>query len=269
MSKIVLIIPNRFSSTRLFGKALLPICGKPAMQWIVERIIPHSKFVHNFVIALTDNKLDDEIIGFCWRNNYDYMRGSEYDVLDRYVKAAEYTKADIIVDITPDCPLVDSRHVDHLVSTLIDKDLDYVSNDVINRFLPDGCDIQVCKVAALKTTSSLITDRNYRMNGTWNIPTCGDHLFDQAINEGLQDKPIYLPNFRIKHIKGDPKYYLPQLGLTLDTKEDYIVLRAIFNEMLAYGTNFKVEDAIDWVLTHPDILEINNNVKRNIPGSGK
>lgn len=267
---IVLILFNRIGSSRLFGKAFLPIYGKNAMQWIIDRVYNNSIYINKCTIATTTNSLDNEIIIYCKTNNLDYYRGNEYDVFDRLFKTAKISNADIIVDLTSDCPLVDYHHVDSLISTLIYENLDYISNDVIDRSWPDGLDIQCYTMNALEQTYKYKSylKKEYRMNGGWNIPTLQQHL-DEYIQENLTSI-IPVPNFKIKHIKAPDKYNHPEIGITLDTKEDYNLLRTIFAYFIPReGINFKAENVIDWLLNHPEILEINKKIQRNIPGNGK
>jgi len=141
MKRIIATIEARMTSSRLPGKVLMDFCGKPSLQHIVERL-RKSQCVSDVVVATTVNDEDDPIIELCRTIGCKYYRGSELDVLDRVLKTAQSVGGDIIVEITGDCPLVDFRHVDFLVSTLIDGNYDYASNTIIRSF-PDGIDVQV------------------------------------------------------------------------------------------------------------------------------
>lgn len=150
--KVAAIITARMGSTRLPGKALLPLAGKPVLWWIAARIL-HCRYVDDIIIATTNHKANDPIAD----NHYlpfgsraFQYNGEEDDVIGRVLACAKWAKANIIVDITEGCPpLVDPRHIDYLVNKLKKGDYDYISN-CSHRTWPDGFDIQVYKTEALE-----------------------------------------------------------------------------------------------------------------------
>src|SRR5690349_1171001 len=101
--KTEIYVQARMGSTRLPGKVMLPIVGKPALQLLIERLRRVSE-VDAVVILTTINRVDDQIVSFCKEKGIDCLRGSEEDVLSRYYDAAEQRKPDAIVRITSDCP---------------------------------------------------------------------------------------------------------------------------------------------------------------------
>lgn len=259
--KTVAVIQARMGSSRLPGKVMLPLVGsQPVLGVIVDRLRA-ARRLDAVVVATSRKQADAEITKWCAMNRVDSFCGSEDDVLDRVYQAALATRADSVVDITADCPLVDPRHVDRLVGELagdrrgIQGDAcegspDYVSN-CFYRDWPDGLDVQCYTVDALERAWR--NPKAIREHVGWNIP----HLSESAGEEFLVRQPL-----------APPKYHLPEWGLTLDEPDDYRLLRTVFTEMvLRYGDAlFPAEAAINWLRENPDILAINAGVKRKEPG---
>ncbi|MBL6971920.1 MAG: NTP transferase domain-containing protein, partial [Desulfobacterales bacterium] len=136
---IMAIIQARMGSTRLPGKVLADINGRP-MLWHVVHRVQSAKSIDHVVVATSVNPADDPVAGYCLDNGYRYFRGSETDVLDRYYQAAKQFKAETVVRITADCPLMDPLVVDKVVKTFLKGDYDYVTNTLRYTF-PDGIDV--------------------------------------------------------------------------------------------------------------------------------
>ena len=158
MSKVVAIIQARMSSSRLPGKVLMDIEGKPMLEHIIDRLkdvsylrtIGRTKNAYNIVVATTENPLDRNIVNLAIKNKVKVFVGSEYDVLDRFYQAAtSYTRTGtlpkIIMRITSDCPLIDPQVIDKVIGCF--DDFDYMSN--VGTF-PDGLDTEVFSYKALK-----------------------------------------------------------------------------------------------------------------------
>src|SRR5579859_1898597 len=112
--RIVATIEARMRSTRLPGKVLRPAAGKPLLELLIERLRRVSR-IDQIVVATTDNPADDMIARLAQRLGVGCFRGSEEDVLDRVLRAAQSVAADLIVEITADCPLIDPEVVGHVV----------------------------------------------------------------------------------------------------------------------------------------------------------
>ncbi len=255
--KIVAIVPARMQSKRLPGKVLLPLAGKPTLWWVIKRI-SLAKLVDEIVIATTtDNQANEPIFTFylhkydtpipenLFINYFEYV-GDEEDVIGRVLSAANHHEADIIVDITGDCPIIDPRHIDHLIKILLDDHLlDYTSN-CIQRDWPDGCDIQVYWTDALMKVKRMFNPPNHV---GWNIA----------------QHPGY---FEFYHL---PAIYMhwPELGLTLDTPEDLDMLSRLFDRFSDGGDDpgFHIESIIRFLRMNPDWIT-NANVKRKTPEEG-
>lgn len=241
--KVVAIITARMRSTRLPGKALLPLAGKPVLWWIAARIL-HCRYVDNIIIATTNHKANIPIVDnhyLPFGSRVFQYNGKEDDVIGRVLACAKWAKADIIVDITGDCPLVDPRHIDYLVKMLLDYEREYVAN-CIYRDWPDGLDIQVYLTKTLQKCKDLF---NPEQHCGWNIAQ-------------------HTKAFDMDHWNAPMSMHWPELGLTLDTPEDYELLKIIFDK---FGNEaaFKVEDVITFLRATPELIKINKNVRRKIP----
>ncbi len=123
--RVVAVIQARMGSTRLPGKVLRPIAGKPLLWHIVHRL-KRSQFIERIAIATSTNPRDDAIVEFGRDHDVTVLRGPEDDVLARFARAAEILDADIIVRVSGDAPFVDAGFIDHLVASLIEQNGDYV-----------------------------------------------------------------------------------------------------------------------------------------------
>src|SRR6185437_7033455 len=123
--RIVAVIQARMGSTRLPGKVLKPIAGKPLLWHIVHRL-KASKLIEDIAIATSTNPLDDAIVDFAAAQGLSVVRGPEDNVLARFALAAEQLGADIIVRVSSDAPFIDAGFIDHLIASLIEQGGDYV-----------------------------------------------------------------------------------------------------------------------------------------------
>src|SRR5215467_4685297 len=131
--RTVAIIQARMASTRLPGKVLMKIGGRSLLVYLVERI-SRSRTLDSILVATTTNPRDNIIIEECERRGIPNFRGSESDVLGRYVSAARACQADIIVRVTADNPFTDPDSIDRVVDTLASGNVDYA----IENHLPVG-----------------------------------------------------------------------------------------------------------------------------------
>ena len=123
--RVVAIVQARMGSTRLPGKVLRPIAGKPLLWHVVHRL-RRATTLDAILIATSTNPRDDAICAFCREEGIEWVRGPEDNVLARFALAAEASRADVIVRVSSDAPLLDAAFIDHLVEALIAQDGDYV-----------------------------------------------------------------------------------------------------------------------------------------------
>ena len=145
--KIIAIIQARMKSRRLPNKSLIDLSGKPNILRMVDRV-KLSKLINKTIIATSDEFEDDVLAKVVSKEKKLFLyRGDEKNVLSRFYYISKKEKADIIVRLTGDCPLIDHSIIDQAIETLIIKNVDYVSN-TIRRTYPDGLDVEVFKSSA-------------------------------------------------------------------------------------------------------------------------
>jgi len=231
------------TSSRLPGKVLLPLAGKPALERMVERV-KKANTVSQVVVATTTNKQDDPIVSLCQEIDCDYFRGSEDDVLQRVLDAAKKNHGDILVELTGDCPLNDPALIDQMVHYYLEHNVDYVYNR-LHPGLPDGLDVQVFSVQNLEKISLLTKDPIDRVHVScffYNNP----NLFK-------------LSDYKIE--PGHPLYW-PKLAITLDEKDDYHLISKIFDQLYPTNNDFSAQDIIQYLKAHPELLNLNKHIKR-------
>ncbi|HMS63848.1 MAG TPA: glycosyltransferase family protein [Ignavibacteria bacterium] len=246
--KIAAVIEARMSSSRLPGKVLKEINGKPVLQILTERL-SKSKFVDEVIIATTINEADDEIEILCKRLDIKIFRGSEEDVLGRVTGAAESVNADVIVEITGDCPLIDAEVVDNVVSEYLNNypkydyvtNIGYVNNAV--REIPVGMDVRVFSYKELKKISELTDDPEDREHVSLYFFRTGKDIY-KLHNVNIPDK--WKRNYDVR--------------LTLDTTEDFELISLIYNELIKTKPDFNLEDILNFADKNRKVLEINSYV---------
>jgi spore coat polysaccharide biosynthesis protein SpsF len=140
--KRVIIIQARMSSTRLPGKVLMDVSGRPMLAQQLWRL-KQCKMVDEIVIATTTNASDDPVVELAKQEQVPWFRGSEQDVLSRFVGAARQLQAEVIARVTGDCPLIDPTVIDRVITELVEHstECDYASN-VLRRTFPRGLDVE-------------------------------------------------------------------------------------------------------------------------------
>ena len=167
-SKTVAIVQARLGSTRLPQKILLDIAGKSMLERVVSRV-QKSTLIDQVVIATTTNEADQKLVRYCEDRGWSYYRGSENDVLSRYVETAREFSASQVVRITSDCPLIDPDIVDELLamsSFTPNESLDYCCNFYPVRRYPRGLDCESISTSALNRIAQVARDPKYREHVT-------------------------------------------------------------------------------------------------------
>ncbi len=242
--KIIVSIEARMTSSRLPGKVLLDLGGRPALEQMITRI-RQSKCIDDIVVATTINPSDDAIVQLCEKLGCHYFRGDEHDVLLRVLRAAQKFNATHVVGLTGDCPLIDPGHIDQVVEYFFANDFDYVTNRLSDEGLPAGFDVQIYKVADLAKIETLTKD-----------PTDRVHVTCYFYNHPAQFKiGVLSPK------KHDLEYW-PELAVTLDEPSDYLLLKEIFAADGGKGAAFSAKEIISYLKAHPQLVKINQEVRR-------
>lgn len=233
--KIVAIIQSRMKSDRLPGKAFSYIAGQPVLWHITQRL-KHAGKLDNVVIATGDGNANNRIALWGEQNAVPVLRGPEDDVLERLRLAAKETKADAIVRICADRVLIDPKIVDKVVDThLSDDSFDYVCNNYPDRTYPDGLDVEIFPAETIERLCKLATEPRHREHA----PT---YIWDNA-------------GFLVRNVTHSPD--LSHYRWTLDYPEDLGFLRKVFYELWKEQEMFYMDDVVELLEKHPEILEIN------------
>ena len=238
-----IIVEARMTSSRLPGKVLLHVVDKPLLQLMIERL-NRIKEVDNIIIATTVNETDDCIEQLAHDLGVLCYRGSEEDVLGRVVEAAQYFSTDTIVEITGDDPLVDPEICSKILKMFKSNENNYdiVANDFEKTF-PIGLTARAFKRTLLEKVEKITKD-----------PTNREHVesyFYQNVEK-----------FRFYNIEAMGKLRRPDIRLTLDTKEDYQVIRSVYEALYMKKTNFTAEDVISFLDLNPAIRDLNSNISQ-------
>lgn len=239
--KTVVTIEARMRSSRLPGKVLKPILGRPMLALMIERL-QRARLVDEIVVATTDTLADNSIVDLACQLDVSWFRGSEEDVLERVLKAAESVNGDVIVETTGDCPLIDPNVIDHLITTFKNTSVDYCSN-VLKRTYPRGVDVQVFPVAVLAQVAELTQDPADREHVSLYIYEHPERFSLHNVESGLPEK-----------------YW--DLRLTVDTPEDFALITAIYEELYPKDPAFTLWDVLDLVDRKPELVEINRQVQQ-------
>lgn len=243
--KTVATVECRMTSSRLPGKVMLESCGRPMLEHLVARLKAVSG-IDAIVLATTVNAQDDVIEELAARLGVGCYRGSEDDVLDRVLKAAYSVKAELIVEITGDCPLVDPELASQVLKCFLANDCDYVSNDLFPSY-PLGMDVQVFTVEALEQADREGRTQEDREHVSWYI---------------VQNPQI----FRQIMLPAPQELHWPDLRITLDEQADYNLINALIHALGPDGRLFSCHEIVRYLRAHPELLNVNKGVVQRIPG---
>lgn len=240
--KLVVVVQSRMGSTRLPGKIMKEICGKPMLLLMLERL-SHAKLIDEIVVATTTNPNDDVISELAKKNKYSVFRGSEFDCLDRHYRVAIEHNAAYVAKITPDCPLIDPQIIDKVLGYFLENvdNYDYVSNAHPPSW-PDGLDFEVFHISTLEKAHSEATESNHREHTTtyiWSNPQ----------------------KFRIGNvIMPDGRNLFMSHRWTVDFAEDFEFVKKIYENLYNDKRIFLMGDILSFLERRPDISKINSHL---------
>jgi spore coat polysaccharide biosynthesis protein SpsF len=239
--KIVATIEARMTSSRLPGKVLLDAAGKPMLQHLIDRLSAVPS-VNSIVLATTTNAADDVLVDFASKHCVLVYRGSELDVMGRVIGAAQLARADVVVEITGDCPIIDPDIVEHTIQMYLHNDAVYVSNGHIRSY-PDGMDTQVFGLDVLLQSAAMT-----------NAPLDREH-----VTLHIRNNPALFPKLTLI---APPSLHWPELGLTLDEETDYQLLKKIIEKFAPQQPLFSCLEVVNLLRKNPDWVAINQAVIR-------
>lgn len=235
-------IQARMGSSRLPGKTLADIAGRPMLAWQIDRV-RECLLVDNIIIATSENGADDPIADLAVEMGVDCFRGSEEDVLGRVAGALRHFEVDIHVELQGDNPIPDPLLVDVVIGYYLkhERDFDCVTNALKTTF-PPGAEVSVYPSAILLDLDARIEDSNLREH-------VGLHIHQRT------------DNYRIKNLEAPPWLSAPEIHLEVDTFEDLELLRRVFEHFLPENPLFGLRQAIEFV-REEGLMELNRDVER-------
>ena len=245
--RVVAIVQARMGSTRLPGKVLKPVAGKPLLWHVLYRLT-RCKTLDWIVVATSDNPRDDAIEAFCRNEKIDVVRGPEDNVLERFRLAAERTQADVIVPVSADAPFIDPQFVDHLVKTLIAAEGDYVLVEPGAQCAHEGVDpFSRCALDRLVANAA------------------DDPIAREHVSGYFKAHPDFV---RIVHAAPDPRLARRGGRLTIDTPDDLAFIEAIHERLQAKAGEASLADLLLLLEHEPRLGKINAHVRQKALDNG-
>lgn len=240
VSMIVAILQARMQSSRLPGKVMMKILGKPMLALQLERI-ERCKNIDKLLVATSNQQADDPIAVLCETLGVACFRGSLHDVLDRYYRAAEHYAVKHVVRLTGDCPLSEPAVIDKTIDIHLAERRDYTSNFHPACF-PDGLDIEVFRFEVLEAAWQRAKLPSHREHVT-------AYIYQNAgvFNLGSYTQSPDMSNLR----------------WTVDEAEDFEFVTHIYEALYPDKHDFTYDDILNYRKTNPDIFQLNAKYTRN------
>ncbi|NPV76154.1 MAG: glycosyltransferase family protein [Anaerolineae bacterium] len=242
--RTIAIIQARMNSSRLPGKVLREIAGKPMLGWVIERCRLSTR-LDEITVATTTDASDDPVEEYCTSQNIRVYRGDQFDVLDRYYWAARCFRADVIVRVTADCPLIDPEVIDHTLQSFFDAGVDFAANRLpppFKRTYPIGLDTEVCAFDALERAWKEAMEPYER-----------EHVMPYLYDVEGRFRTL-LVNYPIDY---------GMVRLTVDTPEDLEFMQQVFARFEPVGS-FDWLDVLALLEREPELLKINAGVRHKV-----
>lgn len=241
--KTAAIVQARFGSTRLPGKILKELSGKPMLWHVVDRL-SRAESADAIIIATTNLPEDDRIENFCKENNILFYRGDSEDVLSRYFEAAESFGAENIIRITSDCPLIDPAILDSMTMKYFAEresmQIDYMSN-VLKRTFPRGLDAEIFTFEALAKAHLEASSKPER----------------EHVTPYIYNNPVI---FRLSNFENEKDFSFYRW--TVDTQEDFELIKRIYDSLYTDEKLFLFNDVLKLFNDNPGLIGINQNIKQ-------
>ncbi len=244
MKKTVVIIQARLSSTRLPGKVMKNLSGRP-MLWQVIARCQKSKLADQVIVATTERSEDAVIEGLCRKMGTPCFKGSLANVLERYYRAATEIRADVVVRITSDCPLIDPVIIDLCLNEFAKNKYDYISNVLPgDRTFPRGLDVEVFSFSTLRTAFEKATE---------NLET--EHVTPYI----WQNKKGH---FTIGPMIMAPLEYRRDYRLVVDYPEDFLLLEKIYKVFNKEAEIIHVPSVLVYLDQHQEVAKLNEHCEQ-------
>jgi len=243
--KITASIQARMGSSRLPGKVLADICGKPMLLWQIERI-QRSRLVDQIVVGTSTSSLDDEIESFCDSHGVECFRGSEDDVLGRIAELIRKNDVDLHVECYGDSPLIDPQLIDEFVGYYLkySDEADYFSSALKTTY-PPGLEVTLYPGRVLMEVEQIVSrDDPMREHVGYNITR-------------FRDK------YRLRSLEAPSWFSFPNIYLEVDTEEDLTLMRSVVGHFVDKDQEyFSLAEILSMLKNDPKLSESNINVER-------
>ena len=261
--RVVAIIQGRMGSSRLPGKILADIAGQPMLARVFIRT-SRAVTVTETIFATTTDASDDPVAEYCDWSGIPVRRGSLYDVLDRYYQSAKEAKADVVVRITADCPVIDPGLIDDVVnavisgqSSVISGQFDFAANRLPppwGRTYPVGLDTEVCTFAALERAWKEAKEPQHREHVMPYFYEGVKLITDnRSLSTGISPRGFSIALLHHPTDFGDYRW-------TVDTPEDLDFMRQVYNRFDGRD-DFSWREVLDLVHDEPNLMKINAGVQ--------
>lgn len=218
------IIQARMGSTRFPGKMMMLLGGHPIIDWVMKRCLK-SRLVDKWVLATSENKENDQLEERAMKAGMECFRGSEDDVLSRFINISKRYESDYVVRVCADNPFIDREEIDRLVNFMVDNhDLDYAYNHIPkegNNYA-DGLGAEIMTRKSLEIMEKNAFDPKFREHATTYIL---EHASD----------------FKISTFPAPVKYSYPGVRLDIDTIEDFLKLEKLLTEKSVIPEDIQAE----------------------------
>ncbi len=239
--KIICIVQARMGSSRLRGKVLMPVKGKPLIVHTLDRL-KKVKQIDRIILATSDLAQDRPLVQVGLKEGVGVFTGSENDVLDRYYQAALPEKPDLIVRCTGDCPLLDPGVTDQVILQNMKSYKDYTSNTLIRSY-PRGLDTEVFTFKALKWAAQEARKESER----------------EHVTPYLYTEP---GRFSTEQVVAEPSRHDPELRICVDTAEDMKLIETIFDRLYDANPLFGIDPILALMRREPQLRDINSHVEQ-------
>lgn len=240
--KIVASIEARMGSSRLPGKSLKKILGKPMLELMIERV-KECKEIDDIVVATSSNKKDDTIEDLALKLNINCFRGSEDDVLDRVLNAVKSVNGDIILELWGDCPLIDPRILDLLIQFYKKNNVDCAGTVLPNfkKEFPLG-------ISALIFSTKILDEVNKITKNPEDRENVSNYIYEHPNKYNIL--PLPCPS----------EMNFPDLRLVVDEENDFQLIKIIFEKLYPKNPHFLTHDVIEFLNQNPQLKKLNKDV---------
>ena len=242
MTDVLGVVQARMSSSRLPGKVLEPILGKPMIVRQLERLARCSRLT-DIVVATSTNPEDDHLAEVVRDAGWEVFRGPQQDVLGRFITVLAARPSPALARLTADCPLTSPEVVDLVVAAFEATDVDYLSNTLKPTY-PDGLDVEVVRTEVLQRIANTSTDPHER----------------EHVTLGVYRRP---DEFRIQSFTDPLGRDHSDLRWTVDNADDLTFVRDVYAALLPTNPYFEYDDVLSWLQQNPDFNRTTHDAPRN------